>query len=487
MTAYLFWTAVRCPARGIVMQSAPRVHSAPMAFSSSTIESEYLLSAAPSDVLRYLDKCAPNVPHWARRSITEWDLPEATISGLFQRNERAIDIGLARICEPKLGSTLLTRHTDASGMPDAVLLEALCSNLRAGEAGLSEVAPWLQDHLPYIAKSSPPNVLRALFGNPSLSHKVLNAALRATEAFAGLTRQRRGQIVAGALKCPVLLNVEKIEREIRDYDSAGHESLGYVSTLLLTEEPSPEMGKVLRWGFEDLSTLEVPYHKRLEPILGLPENSLTFETATLAFLRRAFERWKDTEAQSYGPLREVVAAKVYAHRDDVKQFLSTNPDRYVRRGYYRQIYMNDVRQLQACFNRDGRDFLEGGVKNELLFSPHLPKLAKAFFDLVQSAPPSKEDNEFDNLRRRYYWTFDRLRKQSPLKYPREPSDYEKWSIPEFEDPADSETLSEVDRFASVRKRLDELAAQLTKRARQFPAWASWLTFWCLVYLVARTV
>ena len=88
------------------------------------------------------------------------------------------------------------------------------------------------------------------------------------------------------------------------------------------------------------------------------------------------------EAKEFQTLRENIAARVPTFRNELQEFLQTNPDVYIRRGYYRNIRVGNVDQLRQLFERDGRDFLEAAVRNDSLYAAQPKGVRAAFRQLI---------------------------------------------------------------------------------------------------------
>ena len=67
-----------------------------MNFASVTVEREYLAAAPAHEVLRYLDQIAQRAP--ISMFFSDQYIPEDIELALLKRDERLIDLGLARIC-----------------------------------------------------------------------------------------------------------------------------------------------------------------------------------------------------------------------------------------------------------------------------------------------------------------------------------------------------------------------------------------------------
>ena len=429
-----------------------------MSFSNKTIEREYLLSAPGHIVLEYLDACGAKLDGrlFAKES---WALNDEEAALLFARNDRVVDIGLARVCDDKLAVALLERYTDASGSPDSAVLEALLSNRIACQGLLSPPA-WLATQLEHVAKAGPMSMFETMFKNASMPHEVLDAALEGAGPFKGLDDERRVALLYAVLAHPAIVNFRKNERESSDYDLAGHETMRNVWMLLLREDPSPRNVWILLEMLKALdSDLEAPSEKELARYRGLADDAKTFDRATLDFLKLAIPRWvsdkADFDQTACGPLRQLVAAAVSQHDANVKAWLLDNPDPFVRRGAYERVDIKDPGELTQLFQKDGQNFLFGAVMNDGLYRPGNVKLSKAFYELVSEhgdeSPGEYQPTAFGI----YSDRFEELSKRHPGRYPPEPYEWGQWK-PSESPPDVAASESESERFAHLARRLDAI-------------------------------
>ena len=137
------------------------------------MEREYLKVAPAAEVLRYLD-------------TVSYDFPYETLAVLFDRNERAIDLGLAKSASQDYDvERILERYSSAvtqiitedkttsdGGLDtDHDILTAVLSNQNAMSFDWG-VPKWLETRIKAIGVTGSDSQLEALFSNPELPAEI---------------------------------------------------------------------------------------------------------------------------------------------------------------------------------------------------------------------------------------------------------------------------------------------------------------------------
>jgi hypothetical protein len=119
----------------------------------------------------------------------------------------------------------------------------------------------------------------------------------------------------------------------------------------------------------------------------------------ILFLSRIFERWtavasqdanardnEGNETHEFQALRQDVSAAVANRGKEITSFIKGHDDVHVRRGYYRAGRFANAAELQAGFEKDGKDFLEAAIYNENLYATYPKGIRTAFRMLVEDNP-----------------------------------------------------------------------------------------------------
>lgn len=393
-----------------------------MGFSSERMEIEYLVAASPHEVLRYLDK--KGASHQPRR-LDRQCISEALEANLLARNDRLVDIALARVCREEVVGQILARRTVDSGLgagsgpePDASVMVAALSNPVA--LSFLFASKWLMEWMPWIARSGTTEHLQAMFFNPNLPNEVVDHALEGSNAFEGLTQDRRGVIVYHALRSKPV--IDGPDEKSHDYDAAGHHTQGCVWNLFVTVDPNDQgMANVLADALPKLPGFDVPY-EWAKSING--DKKTDWKEDQVRFLQVVLDRWnvegdvsrkKRYDWVPQRVIRELIASRAPYYNEAVKQFLIDHPDVYARRGYYRGLKDETLDNLKKYHERDGDAFCESAVYNPFFYQRSNRDVVLWFAERVRECEPPK-DEYADTVGSTYVDVQDDLFKKSPEKY-----------------------------------------------------------------------
>lgn len=462
-----------------------------MKFSADRMEFEYLSGAAPSEVLRYLDeKGASAKPTFFSKPCVS----EALEERLFQRNDRVVDIGLARVASSEMVARLIERRaslTDADaeedldsdddprshaerrmGEPDSSLMVAALSN--TSECGWWRANRWLLQWLHWIAHKGGEEHLAALFENPGVPNDVVDAALLRKSAFDNLTQDRYNQILSYALKSKPALTEPEDTND--GPDSMGHHTVGCAWAVLLHQDPSDvRLSNILAEALPKIPRVEVLYDTH--DALGIPKGAptdwdLAISNGRLAdfrFLEVVFSRWKlDSEKvrteewdewQPRRLVREITASKAGFYNEKVKALVLEHDDVYVRRGYYRGFSSETLENLKKYFEHDRADFCEAAIENDFF---HGRKNRDAAAWLFERCFDCIDDKVIDSLGPRFAETLERKHEADPVNYFK--------SVDEILDPALAQSSSDISHgIGGVYDRLEALRIEVLGLA-QLKSW-----------------
>lgn len=458
-----------------------------MEFSSERMEIEYLVAASPHEVLRYLDKKGSS--HQSS-PLDRQCISEALEASLYARNDRLVDIALARVGRAEMVGQILARRTaDAGGgpEPDAGVMVAALSNPVA--LSFLFASKRLMEWMPWIARSGTTEHLQAMFFNPNVPNEVVDHALEGSHAFEGITQDRRGVIVYHALRSKPV--IDGPDEKSHDYDAAGHHTQGCVWNLFVTVDPGDQgMANVLADALPNLPGFDVPY-EWVRSING--DKKTDWKEDQVKFLQVVLDRWN---VEGDGPrkkrydwvpqrvIRELIASRAPYYNEAAKQFVIDHPDVYVRRGYYRGFKDETLDNLKKYYEKDGDAFCESAVHNPFFYQRSNRDAVLWFAQRVRECDPPK-DEYADTVGRTYVDVQEDLFKKSPEKY------FEsQW---EAEDPAgyaasQQSPANELDtadhRDRTVLAKVSELSA-VARDAVQSRNWALMALAAALGFIVAN--
>lgn len=366
---------------------------------SPLIEREFLKAAPTTEVLKYLDHL------WECLKDRDDALPDQTVEALLARQDRVIDISLARIAHHQFSidndnpadylEIIVERHAD-----DPDVLTACLSN--KVDLGWHEPSSWLASRLDTIIREGTTEQLSALFSNPILPITITEDALNRENFFAEIPDERYISILQHLLKNPIIRAVPKDGFE---YDWSQHRIIQATWGLLLKLEPTRASANVLAEHIKEFQEVETPnYSKKTRS--GLKTSSGEHWTDdTKAFLEDVFDRWatpsswEDELYDPWGLIRRFTVEKI----GDVKlklleESILTPNDRYRVHGFFSALEGYDYEKLLTRFDyflsTYGKPFLEGLILNDSTFlrsNRYINQIAQAISQ--QTEDPSTEHYE----------------------------------------------------------------------------------------------
>lgn len=331
------------------------------------IEREYLISAAPSDVLRYLDDLSKEIEDGC-------PLSDLTVEKLLGRNERAIDLGLARIVgndgdggEGDYIERILKRHEQ-----DEDILTACLSNVTT--LGFISQSKWLTSRLNKIAHEGTKEQIAALFKNEKLLDDTIVAAFEREGPFESLAEERYYSILYHLLRNK---KIQQKPSEFCDYDFTKHGLIKASWGLLLSLKPTRNNALLLWECITSFQELEVP--SSFKKTLSIDKEKGAVDT-TEAFLRVILEKWATPPAETnsslydpWGIIRQSTVQKIGGfHAIKLEEVILGSKDRHCIRGFFSS--WDDGYSAGKILNRFeeflslyGRDFLEGLILNDKTF------------------------------------------------------------------------------------------------------------------------
>lgn len=342
-----------------------------MKFSSQAIELEYLLSAHPSEVLKYLDARGQE-PY--DEALTPEILTDAMAKALLDRNDRTVDIAIARVCSSTVMSAIIERHlaknavrqsNQDSNTPDSSVMIAALSNTRA-VSFLKSSARWLERWHRWLAYDADSVHLWTLFDNPKVPHDLVRGILERSGPFAEVTRDRNRELLYGAIRSMPVRRPPDQRAFLPDITAIATIEASW-GTLLIQDPADSDMVTCLIVNMEDFQSLSVP--RSAYDALGLPKDA-DYRQAYRRFLEVVFARWSDSEDESSdwpftkAALRELIASKASFFQNEVDAYLREHPDVFVRRGYYRSFEPKNLDEIRKLYEKDGRHFTSAAIYND---------------------------------------------------------------------------------------------------------------------------
>lgn len=342
-----------------------------MKFSSQAIELEYLLSAQPSEVLKYLD--ARGQEPFDEASSPEI-LTDEMAKALLDRNDRTVDIAVARVCNFTVMPSIISRHLSLNDVqqpnqdsctPDSNVMIAALSNIRAVSVFMSS-ARWLERWHRWLAHDADSVHLRTLFDNPKVPHDLVRGILERYGPFADVTQDRNRELLYGALRSMPVRRPPDQRAFLPDITAIATIEASW-GTLLIQDSSDSGIVECLVMTMDDFQPLCVP--RSAYDALGLPKDA-DYLQAHRRFLEVVFARWSDSEDESSdwpftkAALRELIASKVPFFQDKVEAYLREHPDVFVRRGYYRSFEPKNLDEIRELYEKDGRHFTSAAIYND---------------------------------------------------------------------------------------------------------------------------
>jgi hypothetical protein len=365
-------------------------------FSSEFMEREYLKVAPAAEVLRYLD-------------MVSFNFPDETVAVLFDRNERAIDLGLAKSASQDYDvERILERYSSAvtqiitedkttsdGGLDtDHDILTAVLSNQNAMSFDWG-VPKWLETRIKAIGVTGSDIQLEALFSNPELPAEICLQVLNRSDWWQVVPESRYRRLL-DTLLANILVNPNFID----ELDSSGPPS-GYAPQigvacwrLLLHLEPTENGCYVLINAMPNFPEIHVPHE--FQKSLNLSSDldfSESYKLSMEAYLKTVLQRWQKPAAAEYdhpwSTFRNYLVKKIpdnYLFGLESLILGSNDPDQI--QGFFAAVGQSDlcgiVEKLDEYYAAYGRDFLSGFIGNDNIYLRGNNAFGKKFYELVEN-------------------------------------------------------------------------------------------------------
>ncbi|MFN4895310.1 MAG: hypothetical protein ACK5HO_05960 [Pseudomonadota bacterium] len=352
---------------------------------SALIELHFLISAPPTDVLRYLDNLANDI------NDRKHPLTDAAVEALLSRNDKVIDIGLAIIAHKQSGyhnddpvdylAVIVERYPN-----DPDVLTACLSNRVS--IGYFDAAPWLQQRLDDIIHNGTKEQLAALFSNEILPSEILEAALNHENTSSDISDDRYTTILWHLLKNP---QIRREPKDDFDYDWTQHRIIQSTWGLLLKLEATRANAELLSEYIQSFQELETPRLPKDRSESASVNGSNKWLDDYKAFLEIVFKRWatpaswEHKDYDPWGRIRRTTIEKLGDVRStQLEEFILTSNDRYRVIGFFSSLEHYNYEQLMSRFDyflsTYGGAFLEGLISNDRTFlrsNKHIRQIARA--------------------------------------------------------------------------------------------------------------
>ena len=366
-----------------------------MSFSTSVIEREYLVAAPSHEVLRLLDRRAQKTKG---SLFSAPAVQDEVATALYERNDRVVDLGLARAASPKIVARVIERRcgglqTGSICGDEAALIAALSG---ASVYQFYRESDWLEASLGWVAEHGSKEMLEALFMNPSVPDSVVQNALNKQGVFQSLEGDRRLLVAALALRS------ERVREGVNDTsdgpDLDGWSTAESVWDFVASVDPLDEASAAtLAYLLPDVPG-EIRVPDRFEN-REIEHAKRDYAKEELDFLQYLLDRWTpaNTEGVSSRVLkhirevREQIAAHASLFRVEVRKLLSEHSDLYVRRGFYRSVSFMELEELKKFHEQDGDAFCEAAARNPFFALRRERRLAVWFNERLDECKPAKRE------------------------------------------------------------------------------------------------
>ena len=360
------------------------------------MEREYLKVAPAAEVLRYLD-------------TVSYDFPYETLAVLFDRNERAIDLGLAKSASQDYDvERILERYSSAvtqiitedkttsdGGLDtDHDILTAVLSNQNAMSFDWG-VPKWLETRIKAIGVTGSDSQLEALFSNPELPAEICCQVLNRSDWWQVVPESRYRRLL-DTLLANILVNPNFID----ELDSSGPPS-GYAPQiavacwgLLLHLEPTENGCYVFIRAMPNFPEIHVPHEfKKSLNLSSDLDFSESYKLSMEAYLKTVLQRWQKPAAAEYdhpwSTFRNYLVKKIpdyYLFGLESLILGSNDPDQV--QGFFGAVGQSDlfgiVEKLDEYYAAYGRDFLSGFIGNDNIYLRGNNAFGKKFYELVEN-------------------------------------------------------------------------------------------------------
>ena len=391
-----------------------------MEFSNPTIQEAFLLNASPEFVYAWIKEKAGESTEYYHDPF-----PEGLISKLKDRNELLINLAIAEFtADSEILKELFNAHNKA------LRVAVLANQYR--DADVFDQLSWITEAQFKELCTGPEEEIAAYFSNRRLRAEALANVYLRKGLYAELSDAQWQLIIAYAVENPDVTEPHEEERFSVDGWSEYEKNLPWqaVWTLLDTLPNTVANAAFLSRAYERIEfTLPTGVLKSeneqapKEPQTNVPESAeedtvwketrefaKRVDNATIKWLSRLFNKWlgsnskdphafdsKKEESFYFRVLRETISYQVTsAEHGSVLDFLRNHSDTYVRRGFYRGFEPDEVEELDKCFAKDGKHFLEAAVENETLYRKEPAAIRSRLYHLVWWEAKECKDLDFED-------------------------------------------------------------------------------------------
>lgn len=385
-------------------------------FSSPFAEREYLRNESSIEVFKYLDSLSGE--YVEKGSIFAPPLlPEDTQEVLFKRNDRLIDVGLAKVADWKLIERILWRNSPENTeirMGGVNLTQeemvinyenVLTSSFYSSAVGdLFTVPNWLASRIQWIAENFNSKQIAILLKNPNLSTELIDQILARKNWCENLTAERYLSMLWALLENKL---IQTPPDDDHDYDMSQHGIISGCWMLLIRLENNKNTAVLLAENISKFQEFEVPYSYQESE----DDNSGDWKSKSIKtkkkYLKEVQKKWQvePGEDHSFGGwrwncdhIRSVAVEKIGPYYlKDLKDFIHSSGDLKFIEGYYAGSYLSSiiVDEFDSIYKKYGASFLNGLIRNPEIFLKSSKESKEICLKLLEAAKEFQAPENMD--------------------------------------------------------------------------------------------
>ncbi len=409
-------------------------------FSSTFVEREYLRIESPIEVFKYLDSLSGEYVE-SKSIFSPPILPEDTQEMLFNRDDRIIDIGLAKLADGNLIDRILSRNnTDninsnprgISNQEEAILnyQNVLTSSFYSSAVGDLYTTPrWLSSRIQWISETANSKQLAVLLRNPNLSAELIDQILAKRDWCESLDSKRYLSMLWFLLENKI---IQTPPEDDHDYDMSQHGVISGCWMLPIRLENNKDTAVLLSENIGKFQELEVPYSFQEKEEQDSGDWKANAIKTKKKYLKEIHNKWQPNseDDKSYGGwswncdrIRSITVEKIgHFYLKDLKDFIHSTGDLKFIEGYYAGINLTssfDVDKFDSLYQKFGASFLNGLIRNKDIFLKHSTYTKEICLKVWESAKefqvPDGMD-EWDTPISEFNRTFKFRQNENPEKY-----------------------------------------------------------------------